>query len=303
MDWREKFENLRKKHARVVKEKQRPLPTPVTIFQPEPINQADLRMKNFKEMQGRLARNKSIVPNLIAQSRIFKPSFRGKRLFYQDWTLLDTLNIDNKKIEIEMQFYQLNQFDLTIYLGLIKFADPKDLIARFSGREFLNYIKRPTTGKYYKILDNVIDRLGGTRIGIHVQGEFEGKQKKYRYRDSLAPRDWAEENNNLHAVQLSSALMAFFGIENWSLINMEQRIALKHEWAQAFHAYLSTHTCPQNGLWWKKEILWQTWGREYQDQKNFLKLFKRRVLKPLYEIGFLTKIDEKKSAIGLWWKK
>ena len=116
MDWREKFENLRKKHARVVKEKQRPLPTPVTIFQPEPINQADLRMKNFKEMLPKLSRNKGIIPNFITQTKIFTPTQKGRRKFFKEWQSIQSYNTS---IEILQRGEQLNQLDLTGWLMLI----------------------------------------------------------------------------------------------------------------------------------------------------------------------------------------
>jgi hypothetical protein len=298
MDWREKFENLRKKHAQVVKEKQRPLPapTPVTTLQPEPMNQADLRMKNFKEMLPKLSRNKGIIPNFITQTKIFTPTQKGRRKFFKEWQSIQSYNTN---IEILQRGEQLNQLDLTGWLMLIKFANHKDMIAAFTRYEFLKAMRKSDSSRDYKWLRSFLNRISFTQFSIKM---YENN-RWIKYTGSLASED-LESDDGKHIVKLSKPLAALLGFDNWSLINLEQRLALKQrEWAQAFHAYLSTNTCTKNGLWWKKEILWKTWGSEYQDQKNFLKLFKRRVIKPLYEIGFLTKIDEKKSAIGLWWKK
>jgi len=289
MDWREKFENLRKKHAQVVKQRPLPAPTPVTT-----INQANLRMKNFKEMQGRLARNKSIVPNLAVQSKIFVPTRKGRRKFFREWTNVEI--IGNNNIKIITRGDQLNQLDLTGWLVLTKFLNKKDFICTFTRYEFLKAMRKSDSSRDYQWLRSFLDRIGFTQFIISVVNE---NGEELRYRGSLAPQDFENKTKKHHVVQLSKVLYAFFGLENWSLINLDQRFALgQNQWAQAFHAYLSTHKSP---FWSTKENLWKVWGSEYKNVNMFLKDFRRRVLKPLYDIRFIKKIDEKKTALGVFY--
>lgn len=255
---------------------------------------ADLRMQNFKESNGKLARDKSQLPNLAVQARIFEPVTPGRRKFFKEWHPVSVVGREDVSV---WQFgHQLNQLDLTGWLLLIKFAD-SSLVSSFTKYQFLKAMKKQGSSKDYKWLRAFIDRIGVTQFVISVGA---GEEKE-RFRGSLAPQDY-EKGENKFAVQLSRPLAAMFGFDGWSFINIDQRLALgQQQWAQAFHAWCSTNTCPANGFWWRKQDLWQEWGPEYKDLENFMRLFKRRVLKPLYGIEFIKKIQEKSTAIGLWW--
>ena len=257
---------------------------------------ADLRLDSFLENNQKLAKGKSQLPNLAVQTRIFPPTRKGRRKFYKDWKNVPVLG--RQDVTIWQRFFQLNQLDLTGWIVLIKYLDPSSMISTFSQRQFLKTMRRQDSSRDYQWLRSFLDRISGTQFAIYVHHQ---DQSWERYTGSLAPQG-LEASQGSHAVQLSKPLYAFFGFDGWSYINLDQRLALgQREWAQAFHAYLSTHQCPENGLWWRKKDLLDQWGSEYKSMRNFMDLFRRRVLKPLYDIEFIKKVEEKETAIGLWW--
>lgn len=255
---------------------------------------SDVRLSTFKQSNDRLSKNKSQLPNLAVQARIFEPVTPGRRKFFKEWHPVSVVGREDVSV---WQFgHQLNQLDLTGWLLLIKFAD-SSLVSSFTRYQFLKAMKKQGSCKDYQWLRTFIDRIGVTQFVISV-GEGENKE---RFRGSLAPQDY-EKGENVFAVQLSKPLAAMFGFDGWSFIDLDQRLALgQRQWAQSFHAYLSTHTCPSNGLWWRKRDLWQEWGAGYKDLNTFLKKFRSRVLKPLKQLDFLKQVHEKPTAIGLWW--
>lgn len=67
------------------------------------------------------------------------------------------------------------------------------------------------------------------------------------------------------------------------------------------HAFLSSHQGPE--FWIKKDDLMLIWGGNYQNPDYFIQDFKRRVLKPLKNIGFVTNVIEKKTALGITYNR
>lgn len=254
---------------------------------------ADVRLENFRQANGKLSQSKTLLPNLAVQTRIFPPTKKGRRPIF-DWKYIESNRND---IEIWQRGEQLNQLDLTGWIVIIKFAG-EDLVARFTRYEFLKAMRRHDSSRDYRWLRAFLNRIGFTQFAIYLHQE---DKKWERYTGALAPQDY-ECSDGLHAVQLSKPLYALFGFDGWSFVNLDQRLALgQNQWAQAFHAWSSTNICPANGFWWKKEELRKEWGPEYKSIRNFMDLFRRRVLKPLYGIEYIKKVEEKKTAIGVWW--
>lgn len=263
---------------------------------PKDQSMADVRMENFKKTNGKLAKNKSQLPNLAVQAKIFPPTKKGRRPLF-DWQLIPS---KRDEVEIWQRGEQLNQLDLTGWLMLIRFATGPELIAEFTRYEFLKAMRKHDSSRDYKWLRGLLSRLGFSQFNIYLY-EMENEKKWIRYEGALAPQNY-EASKGKFAVQLSKPLYAFFGFGGWSFINMEQRLALgQNQWAQAFHAFLSTNICPRDGFWWTKDDLWKEWGDGYQNQVVFLKKFRSRVLKSLYGIDFIKKVKEKQTAIGIWW--
>lgn len=254
-----------------------------------------MQVENFAQTGHLLAKNKSRIPNIVVQTKIFEVTKPGRRKFYQDWVDVETTR---DGVQIQQKFAQLNQLDLTGWLLLLKYAG-NDMIAAFSNYEFLKSLKKQGSSKDYQWLTLFLDRIGTTQFAVYKHSK--NPDERERFRGPLAPISY-ERGDGLNAVQLYRPLAAFLGLDGWSYINIEERLALgKAEWAQAFHAYLSTQVCPEKGFWWKKSDLYSWWGSDYKEQRVFLKMFRSRILKPLTEIGFVKRVAEKDTALGLWW--
>ena len=301
MDWREKFERLRQKHSVVVKEvrqQQQPLPVPASVpASPAPVSNADLRLKNFKEMK--LSRNKVVVPNLLGRYKIFRAIKKGRRKYYHNKTKIEpyyNLGIDGLDLYIEGK--ELNQHDLNVWLWIVKKFHKQyndNYIVSFSGYELLKFLNqyRPSK-KGYQYLDDVIKRLMTTLFTVQFNYE-----KKYRFRSSLILSEKANLSDKTYCLNLSDPLVMLFSLENWSLCDFSIRLALKQkELAQEFQLFLTTHKSP---FWATKDVLYQDFGSEYKDKSLFLKDFRRRVIKPLQSINFIKKIEEKETAIGFFY--
>ena len=261
------------------------------IAGPQTQSSADLRLEAFKQANSKLARNKSQIPNLAVQARIFKPVTPGRRKFFKDWQEISVIGRDD--ITVEHKFHQLDQADLTAWLMLIKFAD-SCFVSSFTYYEFIKAMGKKHNSDSYNWLLGPKDKKGrrkGGFLGRIRETQFSitliGEENRITFSGSLAPYTATQEDKdakedkdkNKFAVQLSKPLAAMFGLDHWSYINIEQRLELGNkQWAQAFHAWASTHTCPADGFWWKKEELLKEWGPEYKDASMFIRDFRRRVL-------------------------
>jgi hypothetical protein len=259
----------------------------------------EIRVQNMRTVD--LSQKSSVVPTLLTNARFFTPAFQGRRAFFPEWRPVPVWGFEN--VECFNRIYQLNQWDLTIKLGLLHFAQKRDdLISCFSGREFLKFIKRPITGRYRNLINEGIERLQSAQVAVRLKNEFDGKEKVYRMTGPLVGPMVEEETNKLYAVSLYKEIHDLLGIATWSFMDMEQRAELgKHEFALEWHAFLSSHKGPT--FWIKKTDLMTIWGTNYSDMENFLRMYRRTVLKPLNKIGFITRVEEKKTAIGITYQR
>jgi len=251
---------------------------------------------NFLKMkQAKLSKRWTVAPNLMTQTTIFTPALKGRRVLYKEWHKVRSLNNSLNGIEVAVKIWQLNQWDLTIYLALCRYAQKnEDFIAYVSVRELLEFIGRPDDGHYRKIVQKTIERLQEARLYI----KFEGPDGKYIYKGTLV-HDTVEKDSSqpLYAIRISKAMTAMLQVENWTYFNMAQRIALKEkEMALAFHAFLQSNRSP---FWITKDELFEKWGTQYKDKRNFFRKFKNRVLIPLQKIKFIKIIQISKTNLRI----
>lgn len=273
--------------------------------------------KRWEEMrQLTLWEHKSVLPNLAARSTLFAPVKRGRRPFSRDWTPVELLTISGlpdpkmEGVEVTYRGEQLSQLDLSVWLMLISFDQRRggEGTAAFSRAEALRWLRKKDGSRNYQLLDAHIARLGWTQAQIVVHGQDEnGKTESIKYTGSLVKCAYEHMTKQLHIVELSDALKGFFAVEDWTLINTGQRLELgSNEWAMAVHAFLSANTAPEKGLWITWEQAFGLWGQGWNDMARFRQDFRRRVLKPLVQVGFLTRVDEPQRGLprlGLWWKR
>jgi hypothetical protein len=273
-----------------------------------------VRMEQMRQLK--LYEHRSVLPNLAARSTLFTPVKRGRRRFAKEWEQVDLLTISGTPdpamagVEISYQYEQLSQLDLNIWLMLISFDQRRggDGVAAFTRAEALRWLKKSDGSRNYRLLDKYLDRLGGTRVQIRVQGQDEdGKTETIHLKSSLVTCEYTHETKQLHVVELSKALKGFFAVDDWTLVNTGQRLELgSNEMALAVHTFLSANKAPAKGLWITWEQAYGLWGQGWSDQKSFRKDFRRRVLKPLIQVGFLTRVDEPRRGVprlGLWWQR
>ncbi len=258
------------------------------------------------KMKNNLAQNNNIIPNLLANTKLFAPiNPYEDRPFFRKWEKVDTIYRDNSEIEIHKAYEQLDQNDLTAYLTLLKLARP-NLEAVFTRYEFLKLMGLPDTGASYAWFHDFLYRISGTRISVSRK-DLSNKRKltfwgSFVY-DIFSEKDERTKTNYL-GMQLSKPIVALLEEENWSIISMEERLSLRrNQTALSVHAFLSTNKPPKNGLWIKKDYLRDYWGRSYKNNGRFMEKFRARVIKPLGEIGFIKSFEENKDAIKLKWKK
>jgi len=256
------------------------------------------RMERFQQLM--LFEHRSVLPNLAAKAALFAPVRPGRRRRTWEYEPVPTWGLEG--IEVAYKHEQLNQHDLNVYLMLINFARRRgEDVAAFTRYEALRFLRTGTSGRNYQLLDDYIDRLQTTVIRISVDGAEEDQRRKYVLKDALVSRIRQEEHAGLYIVDISNALKGLFAIDDWCLINMEQRLELgANQWALAVHAFLSANKPP---AWFSWEQIHQLWGQGYESGLKYLKRdFRKRVLSPLVEMNFITRVEEKDTAIGIWWK-
>jgi len=262
------------------------------------------RMERFKQLH--LFEQKIVMPNLVAKTGLFAPVKPGRRAKTWEYKSVPVWGLPG--VEVSYKYEQLNQLDLNVYLLLVSYACRRhENFAAFTRSEALKALRMNDSGFSYKVFDKFIDRLGSTRVQIVVDGISEqGKEKPYVLRDALAPRDYQETREGLYVVELSKSLRGFFEVDDWSLFTFNQRLELgQNQWALIVHAFISVNRPP---AWFTWEQIRQLWGQGYADLSMLRRNFRRRVLKPLFDVGFLKRVQEKApteknpgGSIGLWW--
>lgn len=253
-------------------------------------------MERYKQLQ--LFEHKTVLPNLAAKAALFAPVRPGRRKKTWEWCPVPTWGLDN--ISVAYKLEQLNQHDLNVFLMLVSFAkrDGGD-VASFTRYEALKFLRTNPDGRGYKRLDDHLDRLQTTLISIAIEGKEDGQSRKYVLKDTLVDRQRQEERQGLYIVDIGTSLQGFFGVDSWSLVNMAERLELgQNQWALAVHAFLAVNRSP---VWLSWEQIAGLWGQGYESGLTQLKKdFKRRVIKVLLDMGFLKRVEERDTAIGLF---
>jgi len=215
-------EALNKRMAKLMATVETP-PTDQSLFPKEDahaMTAQEVRVENMRNVD--LSQNSSVVPTLLTNARFFTPAFQGRRAFFRKWRPVPVWGFEN--VECCNRIYQLNQWDLTIKLGLLHFAQKRpDLVSCFSAREFLKFIKRPVNGRYRQHLKEGIERLQAAQISVRLKNEFDGEKKVYRMTGPLVGKTVEEETDKLYAVSLHQEIHDLLGVSTWAYMDMEQR--------------------------------------------------------------------------------
>lgn len=268
------------------------------------LTHANMQTRRFERFLGsNLYDNQSVVPNLCANSLLFSPSLKGINNFSHHYVDVPVINNSSKYyLKLEYRFWSLSQDDLTGWLSLIKFArKDNNLVAKFTRHEFIKSIGRQGNSRDYVWFNKFIEKITGTRVRIGVVGECNGAKKNYRYENSLVPENMEKVEGKiarLYALNLKSPLWAFFGVCDWSYVDMRKRNELnQNQWAQAFHLHISANRSPYVI---SKDKLKEFWGRNWRNKIEFLKKFRVRVIRPLENLN-LIKAKENATTFSFMW--
>lgn len=258
------------------------------------------------DIKNKLAKENGLMPNLLANTNLFSAiSPYEERPFFKKWEPVDFLYQKDGALEIFKAYEQLDQNDLTAYLTLLKLARP-NFEAVFTRYEFLKLMGLSDNQQSYGWFNDFLWRAFNSKV-CFVKHKTDDR-RKLRYWGSMVLEGKTLEEGSKGSVLLSlvlyKPLVALLEEENWSIINMEERLSLRrNQTALSVHAFLSTNKSPKGGLWIKKEHIKNYWGPNYKGIGRFMEKFRSRVIKPLGDIGFIKSFEEKKDAIKLKWKK
>lgn len=248
----------------------------------------------------------SAIPNVIAKSLLFAPTNRGAvRPHYKDWREVPLIHVHQSLYSLAFRHDQLDQNDLTAYLILIRIAHQNPaFVASFSGYELLQQMRKKRSE--YGWLRECLDRMTGTIIRVATTDEA-GKPKFYQ--EALAPRLLGFEGDKKYHLALSPTMFHLLGFDHFSYIDLDSRFKLgTSQQALALQTYLSTTQSPH---YFKVMDIFRLWGQNYNSGlASFMADFRRRCIKPLLDIGFLTHVEENASrkipladkSIGFYFK-
>jgi len=260
--------------------------------------------------------NQIIVPNLLLTTKIFSPLSPGEdRKFYKKWKFLENYDaFDGEGINFPVEIWglhnQLDQYDLTVFMYLLKNAN-RNLESSITRSSILKDMNKERTSESFNAVDSSFHRITTSFFRVVRKFPTEGtKRSKKSISMDLPLVSLSGKKINgrgvQYNIQFSYQIKAFLEMSNWSYVNLDQRSVLsKLQTAQAVHCYLSTNKCPKNGLFFKKQTLKDWWGKPHHTNiSDFMKFFRRGVVRPLHDgVNFITGFEEKKDCVILKWKK
>ena len=172
--------------------------------------------------------------NFIANSSLFA-AVQGK-----DRQLLNDTHLDTQDgVQIIFSGEQFNQDDHDVLMQLVYVASRHEIgtPVTVSAHSLLKALGRGTSGKEHKQLKAEIDRL--------VKGTIKLKTKRFSYIGHLIDEAIQDDKTKLLVYRANPTLGKFYNIENYTLIDWEERKALKgKDLARWVQLQLSTHARP-----------------------------------------------------------
>lgn len=254
------------------------------------------RLVRYEQLK--LYSHATVMPNLAGKSLLFRPVMKGRRPVAQDWESVPTINLPD--VDLAFKGAVLDQVDLTGWLVAIQFAQQRGgHLAAFTAHEFLARMRRQGNSRDYQWLQGWYTRVTETFIRVGVQGvSQDGVEDTYLYKGHLVSRSMERVARKAFALDLDKCLVGFFSVDDWSICRLDQRLSLgQNQWALAFQTFLA---CNRSPVWLSWHMIHQLWGQGYEDQSMLRRNFRRRVLKPLYQLGIIKRVFEKPTAIGIW---
>ena len=193
----------------------------------------------------------------------------------------------HKDLEVSYKGEELRQDDCSLWIQLCKLAanDP-DFQVSCTRYQLLKILKKTDSGKNRKTLREQLDRLFDGKLKI-IFGDVE-------YQGSILP-EFAVDGKGRIVANLSMTISRLLGIHDFTMLNMEVRLALPGPMAQWFHAFLKSQAGPEVAIPW--EQIKELSGSKEEDIESFKRNFRKAVLKPLKDVGFVMDAKTKRGNL------
>ncbi|MCY1364479.1 Plasmid replication initiator protein TrfA [compost metagenome] len=234
------------------------------------------------------------MSNVLARSAIFTASP----------ATLEREMCHNKKIasmegtQIFFSGQELRQDgDLDVFLQITHLAREQPLGAKveFTGYGLLKALGWRTSKKDYERLKTIIDRLkaGTTKVAFEDgKRGFSGSLiRKFAWRDEDDTEEGSDMKRSKWIVFLEPEILALFGENDYTRLDIEQRQRLRYDMSKWLHTYYHTHDVPfAHSVKWLHERC----GSKCKTLAHFRPVLKRG-LEELKEEGFFLawRIDDK----------
>jgi len=222
----------------------------------------------------------SLVPefvpaaNAAIRSRLFTTG-TGQRFKFEDFTPIATWH---KNLEVSYLGEELRQEECSLWIQLCKFAaTDSDFRISTTRYKILKALNKEDSGENRNVLKQQLLRLFKGQLRI-IFGDNE-------YYGSILP-DFAIENKGKGKIiaNLNKTISKLLGIYDFTMINMDVRLSLP-PMAQWFHAFVKSQEGPEITVPW--EQIYTLSGSKETNLESYKKNFRKAVLKPLKDIGFI----------------
>lgn len=216
--------------------------------------------------------------NWISRSPIFSSFKKGDR------KLLDEASLGiHFGVEIKQTGYQLDMADQDVFLWLISLAknNHNDKVY-FSKYQILKQLSKTTNSMGYKWLEHSFKRLLSATL------YFKPKGRKRLVACHLVDALDFDEDRELQYVRLGHEVLKLYENNNFSLIDLEQRLKLKKPLSKWLQCFCASHHHETTGYYLK--TLQQTVGKS-QVRKSRFKDDLILAATELKEVGFLESFE------------
>ena len=215
---------------------------------------------------------------------------------------------DGKILNIFWEFFQLNQFDLDVWLCLMQLSDKK-FTARFTRYSLLKYIGLSDGNNNYDRIDRSLYVLSRTVVSFVFTEEDTGRSLLYT--GSLIGDLFLMEgldNKSKYVVRLMPMLKSIIddtNNQNWSYIDMKQRKSVSSAISKKIHAFFCTNTgFSTKKFFMTKDEFFKCFCPNLETPRaKFFSYFRRKVLPELKESGCLLEFTEDKTSVAMRWIK
>ena len=269
--------------------------------------------------------NRAQIINCFANSNLFSSKsvttdddFSKKPVkveFFNDKNVYE----DGKVLNIFWEFFQLNQFDLDVWLCLMQISD-SNFTAKFTLYSLIKAMGLTDSRHNYDRLNRSLYVLSRTTVSFVFRDTVLKRRKIYTgslIGDGVIDDDDDEfefddlgnySGSSEHVVRLMPMLKSVLDDkynQNWSYIDMKQRKALSSAVSKKIHAFFCTNAgFSSKKFFMTKEQFFKCFCPNTETQRaKFFSYFRRKVLPELKESGCLLEFSEDKTSVAMRWVK